>query len=247
MSDLLKILKSKQTDLGETTADVEMSSSTVSLDEIQDRAHGDTRGLNAAHVEDLASSIALLGLIEPLVVDNQNRLLAGGHRRAAIAYLQKSEPKAFAKHFPDGVPVHRLSFDSEKEPELALEIEISENEKRRDFNRSEVKALAEKLRRAGYTDTPGRPKKGEKRLRPALELIVGKSLTTLRRYLNEEETEKTQPDGRVSEPEYGFALRQCQRGLSKWLQKPRKSKREREAVEQLKAALGAIEKLLGED
>ena len=44
--------------------------------------------LNLAHVEALAESIAALGLIEPLVVDKQGRLLTGGHQLAAIVQLR---------------------------------------------------------------------------------------------------------------------------------------------------------------
>jgi len=49
----------------------------------------DTRPLNPAHVEALAESIAALGLIDPLAVDKQGRLLAGGHRLAAILQLRR--------------------------------------------------------------------------------------------------------------------------------------------------------------
>ena len=225
---------------------IEVSSSTLPLDEIRDRAAGDTRPLNADHVEELVKSIALLGLIEPLVVDSQNRLLAGGHRRAAILQLWENEPEVFDQHFPSGVPVHRLSFDSEREPEMALEIEISENEKRKDFSRAEVKVLANKLREAGYTDTPGRPKIGEKRLRPALELIVGKSLKTLQRYLNEDEAGKTQTNVQDPNPDYDRKLRLARKNLSDWLQKSRKSKAEKEAATKLIEALKAINELLND-
>jgi len=58
------------------------------LDAIKPRSQ-DTRPLNEAHVESLAESIAVLGLIEPLVTDQSGRLLAGGHRLAAIALLDR--------------------------------------------------------------------------------------------------------------------------------------------------------------
>lgn len=162
------------------------STSTLSLDRITDRVDGDSRPLNPAHVEELANSLAVVGLIAPIAVDNQGRLLAGGHRRAAIAQLRDQDPDAFTKHFPGGqVPIRRYDFDSQIESDKALAIEASENEKRRDYTPAEVRSIAVRLREAGYRDAPGKPKTGEKALRPALELIIGKSIRQVRRYLNE--------------------------------------------------------------
>jgi ParB family transcriptional regulator, chromosome partitioning protein len=131
-------------------------------------------------------SIASLGLLEPLVVDIHGRLLAGGHRKAAIQLLKEQMPSEYATHFPDDlVPVRILDFDSEERADLALQVEIAENEKRRDYTPTEVKVLAERLKSAGYVDTNGRPALGEKALRPALKVIIGKSIRTIQRYLNE--------------------------------------------------------------
>ncbi len=167
-------------------ADTPSSAATLSIDSITDRVGGDTRPLNPAHIEELADSIAVVGLIAPIAVDSQGRLLAGGHRRAAILLLREQDPDAYAKQFPNGqVPIRRYDFDSQIEPEKALAIEASENEKRRDYTPTEVRAIADRLRAAGYRDAPGKPKKGEKALRPALELIIGKSIRQVRRYLND--------------------------------------------------------------
>lgn len=159
---------------------------TLLLDDIKDRHGGDTRPLNDEHVKALAESIAAVGLIEPLVVDTQGHLLAGGHRRAAIKYLRDNDFGAYQAQFPkDHVPVRQLEFDAEKEPERALGIEVTENERRRDYTATEVKQLAERLRSAGYVDRRGRPKAGELRLKPALEVIIGKSARTIQRLLYE--------------------------------------------------------------
>ncbi|MBD2096813.1 ParB N-terminal domain-containing protein [Trichocoleus sp. FACHB-591] len=167
-------------------ADTPSSTATLSVDSIIDRVDGDTRPLNPAHIEALADSIAVVGLIAPIAVDSRGRLLAGGHRRAAIALLREQDSESFAKQFPDGqVPIRRYDFDSETEPDKALAIEATENEKRRDYTPTEVRAIADRLRAAGYRDAPGKPKKGEKALRPALELIIGKSIRQVRRYLND--------------------------------------------------------------
>jgi len=73
-------------------------------------------------------------------------------------------------------------------------------------------AIAEKLRIAGYKDSSGRPRKGEKRLKPALMVIFGTSLRTVERYLTE--NEKTPPVGGIlPEATYKQTLRklkQCQ-------------------------------------
>lgn len=50
-----------------------------------------TRPLNAEHLVSLAESIAALGLIEPLTVDSHARLLAGGHRFAALQLLRETD------------------------------------------------------------------------------------------------------------------------------------------------------------
>lgn len=197
------------------------------LDKILDRP-SDTRELKNEHVQNLAESIATLGLIEPLVTDNQGRLLAGGHRKAAIAWLKENDPTRFDQQFPDNsIPVRMMSFDGSKNPERALEIEISENEKRRDYTPSEVRALAERLRQAGYVDSPGRPKSGEKRLRPALEIIIGKSLRSVRRYLT---AEKPVQLGQVSEDKF---LKQAYQSLLQWNAIAQKSTVEKQQLTEL--------------
>lgn len=199
-------------------ADQERSQrATFPLSQIQDRL-SDTRPLRQDHVDQLAESIAVLGLIEPLVVDLRGRLLAGGHRKAAILQIYEQKPEAYAQQFPDDmIPVRVMPFDADEEPDRALQIEISENEKRRDYTPAEVRLLADRLRTAGYVDTPGRPTKGEKRLRPALEVIVGKSLRSVRRYLTEEPQEKPVQFGQVSKQ---AALRRAKKALEEWLAIP---------------------------
>jgi len=57
----------------------------------------DTRQLDPGHVVDLVESIAALGLLEPLVVDRKHRLLAGGHRLAAMQLLVEADPEKRVK------------------------------------------------------------------------------------------------------------------------------------------------------
>lgn len=212
--------------------------SLLPLSKILDRP-SDTRELKKEHVDSLAESIAVLGLIEPLVTDNQGRLLAGGHRKAALLSLQNNDPTRFKQQFPDDlIPVRMMPFDSIENPERALEIEISENEKRRDYTASEVRALADRLRQAGYTDSAGRPKKGEKRLRPALEVIIGKSLRSVRRYLTEEKPVQL---GQVFEDKL---LKQAYRSLSRWNDTANKNTTEKqELAKQIKHLLPLLENI----
>lgn len=214
---------------------------TLPLEQILDR-ETDTRPLKSQHVTQLAESIAVLGLLEPLVVDNRGRLLAGGHRKAAIAHIKENNPEAYAQHFSDDlIPVRMMPFDGGEDPEQALQVEISENEKRRDYTPNEVRALAERLRAAGYVDTPGRPSKDEKRLRPALEVIVGKSLRSVRRYLTEEKPVQL---GQVSKK---TALRQAKKALEQWISLPDSEKNtpdEKQLAKKLPPLLELIEKAI---
>lgn len=171
--------------------------SLLPLDAIQDRPQ-DTRPLNPKHVAALAESIVAVGLIEPLAVDQDGVLLAGGHRLAAIRSLAESDTQDYSRLFAAGVPVHRLPFKASEEPARALEVEVAENEKRRDYTPAEVRELADRLRQAGYTDRPGRPKAGEKAIGPALELIIGKHLRTVRGYLAGDPLKGMVPTGTIS-------------------------------------------------
>ncbi len=170
-------------------------SSRLPLEQITDRPGGDTRPLNQAHVEALAESIAAVGLIQPIAVDNRGRLLAGGHRRAAIAHLRAINPTTFSQWFGVGVPVHRFEFDASQDKARALAIEASENEKRRDYTPGEVRELADRLIAAGYHHSKGQPKKGAKALMPALETIVGKSRRQLQRHLSADLDQSNRTDG----------------------------------------------------
>jgi ParB family transcriptional regulator, chromosome partitioning protein len=213
--------------------------SVMRFDQIKDRKI-DTRPLDPAHTEQLAESIAVLGLLEPLVVDIKGVLLAGGHRKLAMSQIREHSPDAYATQFPgEMIPVRVMPFDAERDPDLALQIEISENEKRRDYTPAEIRALAERLRESGYTDVPGRPAKGEKRLRPAIEVIVGKSLRQVRRILNE--NEKTRTHDRVSNKQ--LVLSQLESVSERWLDLPASEKQD-EADEALDKQVSRLLKLV---
>lgn len=207
--------------------------STLSLERIRDRANG-TRNLNTEHVHSLKESISTLGLIEPLAVDREKVLLAGGHRLAAIALLSKTEPTIFEQHFPDGaIPVRVMPFAAASEPERALRVEIAENEYRRDYTPAEVKGIADRLIAAGYKDVKGRPKRGDKVLMPALSTVVGKNRRTIQRYLHSEP--------KKSRTDVHLFLKKAEKALRKWQEKAPNDDASQKLSKQLPELFGLIE------
>ena len=191
---------------------------TVILQQIKKREE-DTRPINEAHVNSLAESIAVLGLIEPLVVDRQNRLLAGGHRLAAIQQLKKENSSAYEQHFPEeAIPVRIMPFDAEEDPERALQCEVAENEHRRDYTPAEVRVLAERLKKGGFKRLKGRPGQGEKSLVLALAFVVNKSKRTIERYLKEETEEQEESATCVALLAEQKNLRKIHKSLLNWQQ-----------------------------
>lgn len=200
----------------------------VPLTEVKPRPHGDTRKVDAHHVLELAESIAALGLLEPLVVDRQTRLLAGAHRWEASRLLAVENPDDRAVYWgsmagikelkgledpvllecidrvkalpstppPAMVPVRVIEIDATVDEAQAFKIEVAENEKRRDYTKQEVADLAERLKKAGFKISRGKPKTGERPLGPALAVIIGKSARTVRRLLEGEvKTDPEEPEG----------------------------------------------------
>jgi ParB family chromosome partitioning protein len=166
----------------------------VALDQIDIGALR-TRDLNQRHVLSLAESIGAIGMIHPPAVDRKNRLLAGAHRLAALSWLEANSRARFLELFPEGIPVWRMDLSADSDADLALAVEISENEQRRDYSSAEIQKLADRLKSAGfhYATEGGRPKADARPLMPALEAIVGKSVRQLRRILNPPARRKAGP------------------------------------------------------
>lgn len=190
------------------------TNTSLPLSKIKPRFSTNTRELKPFHVIQLAESIANVGLIEPIVIDNQNRLLAGGHRLKACQLLdikqrkkieeelmhsvlksknkeeKENEILSVIKRLPrksklnlEEIPVRVYDFDSKKDQNQALEIETSENTQRKDYTPKEVRNLYSRLLEVGYEDVSGRPKKGQKPVKPALALLMGTSIRTVQRRL----------------------------------------------------------------
>jgi ParB family transcriptional regulator, chromosome partitioning protein len=223
--------------------------STVPLEDIRNREH-DTRPLNEKHVQSLMESISVLGLIEPLAVDQEKVLLAGGHRLVAIQLMKKSDPEAFAQHFPDGsIPVRTMPFVASAEPTRALQIEIAENEQRRDYTPAEVRGIADRLISSGYKDVKGRPKKGEKTLMPALSIVVGKNRRTIQRYLHDPSPKSRTDVHLSSEPKKSrtdvhLFLKKAKSSLTSWQAEASEDTTSQQLAERLPEILALIEAVL---
>lgn len=210
---------------------------TCVLERIQLREH-DTRSTKQNHVEALKQSIATLGLIEPLVVDERNVLLAGGHRLHAIKLLKNESPDIYQKHFPqNNIPVRVIPFNSKEDAERALKIEVAENEQRRDYTPAEVRAIAERLRKVGYEKVKGRPGENQKPLMPALSVVIGKNIRTIQRYLANENKKESPTD-------VALFLRRAMKNLKKWQQNPSTTSEEIALDQQLPGLLKLIQDAL---
>lgn len=157
----------------------------IPLEQIADRIGSDTRAINEQHVQELAESIAVIGLIAPLTVDRHYRLLAGGHRRAALQFLQQVSPDKFEALFKEGVPVYVIDIDAATDIVDALQIEVEENTQRKNYTTEEIREAARKLEQAGYERLRGRPADGQKSLNRELMSVFRLSRRRITDILNE--------------------------------------------------------------
>jgi hypothetical protein len=175
------------------------------LEAIKNRVNNDLRPVVEERALTFARSIAMVGLIQPMAVDTNDHLLAGDTRRRALTILKEASGKSTTElqaTFPDaapeelqqlsaawlthgfdrGVPVHRMNIDSRMDPKAARDIETMENTQRHGFTKEEFRAVYRAYKDAGYKTTAGRPKKGERSIRPELVIVFGLSerhITTL--------------------------------------------------------------------
>lgn len=205
----------------EKEENIRQQSATFPLSDIKDRPGGDTRSLRLEHIVSLAESISALGLLEPIVIDKNGFLLAGGHRLAACRLLnatakkktklleemRESDPRSVTEELEERLeelnwsrskeelrllPVRVMDFDASKDADLALAVEAAENTQRKDYTAKEVFRIYQKLLNAGYTDKPGRPSKNEKAAKPAVAMVIGRSLKTVNRMLQKQLQENEQ-------------------------------------------------------
>lgn len=172
----------------------------VTLASVQPRKLN-TRELRPPHVLTLAESIAAAGLCSPIALDAHRRLVAGLHRLNACRLLCAPDRLAFWQTIagePSPVDLQRIEslppvdslqeplkrgmipagvfigLDAEADPAAALAAESAENTARRQYSSDEVRGIMARLKLAGYREPKGgRPKAGEKPMRPALALVLG--------------------------------------------------------------------------
>ena len=168
----------------------------LSLDAVVDR-NADTRPVNWEHVVSVAESIAALGLLQPPAVDKEHRLVAGLHRLTACRMLAsdavgrvalvEAEPDLVERvkalpaleELPEpllsgNIPVRVLTdLDSTKDIDRAVAAEAAENTARRQYTAKEVESIKARLIDLGYSEVRGRPRAGQKALKPALSLVLG--------------------------------------------------------------------------
>ncbi|MBU49053.1 MAG: hypothetical protein CL920_10190 [Deltaproteobacteria bacterium] len=261
-SKAVKGMSEKDREHEEKEDNIQQQSVTFPLNDLKARPGGDTRSLHLEHVVSLAESISALGLLEPIVIDKSGYLLAGGHRLAACRLLEATPKKrkkileelkgdssrtlpeelserVDALHWPGSkeelrlIPVRIMDFDANDDVDLALAIEAAENTQRKDYTAKEVFALYEKLISAGYTNKRGKPKEGERAAKPAIALVIGKSIRTVERMLlkaQEKESEVRQ----VQEVQKTF------KGLSKAIEKFSKACEELEDSESTKKLIAYL-------
>lgn len=173
--------------------------SLIPLERINDRPDGDTRPLNQEHITELVNSIAVLGLISPLTVDRNYKLLAGAHRRAALQELSIIQPERYRELFGGGVPVRVMDFDAVSNPVDALQVEVEENTQRRNYTVKEIKEAARKLENAGYERLRGRPAPGQKSLNRELMNVFRLSRRRITEILNTESERSEHPCSLLSD------------------------------------------------
>jgi ParB family chromosome partitioning protein len=204
---------------GPVDSNPQTSTKFIDPDAVKDRS-ASLRGISKDHVVDLAFSIAALGCIHFPVVDHTDTLLAGEHRLQAVRLLRgianmpfeelkerfaeyaaditdeelMSLGTGYARHFPNGLPVHVMQTVGLDADQLRMRIEIVENEKRRDFSREDLQGIVTRLKEAGYKSTGGRPQPGQLILSHELGRIMGKSRPTVFRALKK----LSEPNGDVA-------------------------------------------------
>lgn len=239
-------------DISPIESQVKADSARMPLDEIADRFHAiEDRPYSEDWAQELAESIEAIGfLLEPIVVDSKGRLIAGLHRRGACRLLRDQNPDRFAVIFPDGIPVNRLSVDSSTLTIEALtSLIVTENDKRLNYTPAQIKAVAERLLQAGYSQSKGRPAKGQKErlLLPALSTIFRVSNRTIQRYLATEEA--VDPSGQENTTPVAFSeertLKKLKPLLEQWVENnPEPEGRDRKKLTKLAGdMLVAIEKI----
>jgi hypothetical protein len=132
------------------------------------------RQTDTVHTASLRDNITAMGMLHPLVVDSQMRVIAGVHRFWALDEMKETENGEFLRQFPDGlVPVTMLPFNADEKTDKAFEVMASENMIRKDPTPEDIMKAREFLESQNYATGPGRPKKGMKAASAVMATLLG--------------------------------------------------------------------------
>lgn len=160
---------------------------------VEDRA----RVTNLDHVKELAESIKEFGLIQPIVVSTDGRLIAGGHRLAAFELLAE-EDELYSHipciHFETYLIAEGKIAEGEVISDLKLKVlELEENVKRLDMSWTEQTIALAKYHKIALREAVDEGKKWTQEMTGRLVGIsqaqVSIVLTVARELLRDEESE----------------------------------------------------------
>ena len=115
------------------------------------------------------------------------------------------------------IPVRPFDFSSHQDHDRALEVEIAETAVRKDFSPQEIMSLYQCLLAKGYCDPVGRPRRGERAVKPIIASLLGISVRTVRRKLKQAQLEQNRSEREWTLDEVKKAIcaaRRAQRALS---------------------------------
>ena len=216
---LCQPLRNKKTDV-DVHGRVKPQRTHLSIGAIKLHSDRQSREFDPAHIVRTAETIVANGLITPLAVDVNHKLVAGYHRWAALRLLAVepyqrprlwaeliSQPLSDAlnkrlcvlRQVSAPVAINVLNIDSENDSLKAFEIEVCENVNRKSYSNSEFISIAGRLKDR-FRTAPGRPKKGEVTLVSELSALLNKSERTVFRMLERnKKASKTTTSGGVTE------------------------------------------------
>lgn len=144
--------------------------------------------LEAFRLLNLDSSEARTSHWKQITLETDKKIKDADHLEV-VKRIKGLDSDAHKNRYQDqNIPVLVLPLNSVKDIDEALTAEAAENEKRQNYSRQEIQNLAEKLKKAGYIERSGRPKKGERSLKKALTVISGKSFRQIERDLEKPKT-----------------------------------------------------------
>lgn len=121
-------------------------------------------------IEELANCIQAIGLLRPIVVDANRRVIKGSKRVAALQLLESRYPGQYS----EAIPIRQLALDSTIHLAEVAEARRQESAPL-DYSEQELLEIADRLRAAGYVSTRGRRAPGQKNLTVTVAQIAGKT------------------------------------------------------------------------